>query len=37
MKAIAALLETKGYKEIQTYRDLSGQERVIGASVPLAS
>jgi release factor glutamine methyltransferase len=37
MKAIAALLETMGYKEIQTYRDLSGQERVIGASVPLAS
>ncbi|GHV55003.1 release factor glutamine methyltransferase [Spirochaetia bacterium] len=33
MKAIAALLETKGYKKIQTYRDLSGQERVIGASI----
>ncbi|GHT61518.1 release factor glutamine methyltransferase [Spirochaetia bacterium] len=33
MKTIAALLETKGYKKIQTYRDLSGQERVIGASI----
>ncbi|GHU89148.1 hypothetical protein FACS189476_07570 [Spirochaetia bacterium] len=33
MKAITALLETKGYKKIKTYRDLSGQERVIGASI----
>jgi release factor glutamine methyltransferase len=33
MKAIAALLETKGYKDILAFRDLSGQERVIGASI----
>ncbi|GHV43544.1 release factor glutamine methyltransferase [Spirochaetia bacterium] len=33
MKVIAGLLETRGYKDILTLRDLSGQERVIGASV----
>ncbi|GHT93429.1 release factor glutamine methyltransferase [Spirochaetia bacterium] len=31
MKAIAALLEIEGYKDILILRDLSGQERVIGA------
>jgi release factor glutamine methyltransferase len=31
MAAIAALLEERGFKNIQTYRDLSGRERVIGA------
>jgi release factor glutamine methyltransferase len=33
MKVIRGLLETKGYNDIQTYRDLPGQERVIGARI----
>ncbi|GHV89747.1 release factor glutamine methyltransferase [Spirochaetia bacterium] len=33
MKVIAGLLETKGYKDILALRDLSGQDRVIGASI----
>jgi release factor glutamine methyltransferase len=33
MKTAAAELETHGFKEIQSYRDLSGVERVIGGYV----
>jgi len=33
MKALYRLLETKGYKGIQTYKDLSGAERVIGGNI----
>ncbi|GHV64756.1 release factor glutamine methyltransferase [Spirochaetia bacterium] len=33
MKAITTLLETRGYKDILALRDISGQERVIGASI----
>jgi release factor glutamine methyltransferase len=31
MGAVRALLEERGFKDIQTYRDLSGKERVISA------
>jgi release factor glutamine methyltransferase len=33
MTTLAALLETGGLKDIQTYRDLSGKKRVIGAVI----
>jgi release factor glutamine methyltransferase len=33
MKAVAGELETHGFKGIQSYRDLSGAERVIGGYV----
>jgi release factor glutamine methyltransferase len=33
MKTLYQMLETKGYKGIQTYRDLSGAERVIGGNI----
>jgi release factor glutamine methyltransferase len=33
MTAIAAILEKRGFKGIQTYRDLSGKDRIIGASI----
>jgi methylase of polypeptide subunit release factors len=32
MKSITALLEQAGFTDVQTYRDLSGTERVIGGS-----
>jgi hypothetical protein len=35
MAAIAALLEERGFKDIQPYRDLSGRERVIGGKTLL--
>ncbi|MDR1251996.1 MAG: peptide chain release factor N(5)-glutamine methyltransferase [Treponema sp.] len=34
MQNIICLLEKKGYLDIQTYKDLSGRERVIGAVKP---
>jgi release factor glutamine methyltransferase len=33
MAAIVILLEKRGFKDIQTYRDLSGKERVISATM----
>jgi methylase of polypeptide subunit release factors len=33
MAAVTALLEKRGFKSIQIYRDLSGKERIIGAVV----
>ena len=36
MPAIAALLRDRGYRDPQTYQDLSQQERVIGAKGPAA-
>jgi methylase of polypeptide subunit release factors len=37
MSPIASLLEHQGFMDIQTYRDLSGRERVISGKNPSLS